>query len=82
MHHRIGNDCIGVANYRRNVTDCTDGMLSCDRSKLTAVEAPTIAEELQQHNLARCQVCMEDSSCTLFQMCASFRSTALGSCCE
>ena len=30
---------LAVADHQRNVSDCNDGMQSCDRSKLTPSEA-------------------------------------------
>ena len=43
-----------MADHQRNLTDCKDGMASCDPSRLTQSEARESSVAAHQRNLANC----------------------------
>ena len=46
---------LAVADHQRNVSDCDDGMQSCDRSKLTPAEARDSSTAERLRNIADCK---------------------------
>ncbi len=46
---------LAVADHKRNVSDCKDGISSCDKSKLTPDEAGEISMANHQRKVSDCK---------------------------